>query len=113
MVTDHNFVVPPSKRRKSNKRERSCDSKKTRKIRQKTKTQKTMNAASNPWIQYGMVWSPRTKKFVRIGSPLSIGVIRNELERNNEWRKRVQYLCERGGKFGEKLKNATGNTCHA
>ena len=36
------------------------------------------------WGNYGKVLNPKTKKYVRLGSPLSMNAIYN-LEHNSEW----------------------------
>lgn len=56
------------------------------------------------WGNYGKVLNPKTKKYVRLGSPLSMNAIYN-LEHNSEWKKRVNYIIENHGVFGQKLKN--------
>lgn len=55
------------------------------------------------WDIYGRVLNPKTKKYIRIGSSESMKVI-SELEKNNEWNKRVNYIITHNNFFGEKLK---------
>ena len=55
------------------------------------------------WDIYGRVLNPKTKKYIRIGSSESMKVI-SELEKNNEWKKRVNYIVTHHKCFGEKLK---------
>ena len=55
------------------------------------------------WGNYGKVLNPKTKKYVRLGDPQSMSAI-YELEHNDEWKRRVQYIIENHGVFGEKLK---------
>ena len=54
------------------------------------------------WGSYGKVLNPKTLKYVRIGSPQSMTAIYN-LEHNDEWKKRVDYIIENHGIFGKKL----------
>lgn len=54
------------------------------------------------WGNYGKVLNPKTLRYVRIGSPQSMTAIYN-LEHNNEWKKRVDYIIENHSVFGKKL----------
>jgi hypothetical protein len=54
------------------------------------------------WENYGKVLNPKTLKYIRIGSPQSMTSIYN-LEHNDEWEKRVNYIIENHGIFGKKL----------
>lgn len=54
------------------------------------------------WGYYGKVLNPKTLKYIRIGSPQSMTAIYN-LEHNDEWKKRVNYIIENHGIFGKKL----------
>jgi hypothetical protein len=56
------------------------------------------------WGKFGSVYSPKKKHYLRLGSSDSFNVIRDELERDEEWYKRVQFMAKRGGLFGDKLK---------
>jgi hypothetical protein len=55
------------------------------------------------WGYYGKVLNPKTLKYLRIGSPQSMNAIYN-LDHTEEWEKRVNYIIENHGIFGEKLK---------
>ena len=55
------------------------------------------------WDIYGRVLNEKTKKYIRIGSSESMKVI-SELEKNNEWKKRVNYIITHDKCFGEKMK---------
>ena len=55
------------------------------------------------WGYYGKVLNPKTLRYIRIGSPQSMTAIYN-LDHNTEWEKRVIYIIENHGVFGEKLK---------
>jgi hypothetical protein len=55
------------------------------------------------WGHYGKVLNPKTLKYIRLGSPQSMTAIYN-LVHNDEWEKRVNYIIENHGIFGEKLK---------
>jgi hypothetical protein len=54
------------------------------------------------WGNYGRVLNPKTKKYVRIGSPESMSAI-YELEHNDEWTTRITYIIENHVVFGKKL----------
>jgi hypothetical protein len=54
------------------------------------------------WGNYGRVLNPKTKKYVRIGDPKSLSVIYN-LEHNDEWNRRVEYMIGSHCGFGKKL----------
>ena len=54
------------------------------------------------WGNYGRVLHPKTKKYVRLGDPKSMNAI-YELEHNDEWERRVEYIIENHGDFGKKL----------
>ena len=56
------------------------------------------------WGKLGSVYSPKKKHYLRLGTSESFNVIRDELVRDKEWYKRVKFMAERGGVFGDKLK---------
>lgn len=60
------------------------------------------------WGNYGKVLNPKTKKYVRLGDPQSMSAI-YELEHNDEWKRRVQYIIENHGSFGKKLETYLHN----
>ena len=68
------------------------------------KTVKNKSGKNKIWGKFGSVWSPKKKHYVRLGSPKSLSVIRDELERDKEWYKRVRFLAKRDNDFGNKLK---------
>ena len=75
----------------------------TRKTQPKIKIQ--MRGDTNTiWNNYGHVLNPKTNKYVRLGSSESMRVI-NELEHNEEWRQRVDYIIQNHSTFGKKLEN--------
>jgi hypothetical protein len=78
--------------------------KKNKQIKNKTKKQKynLLGGSNNIWDNYGHVLNTKTNKYIRLGSNESMRVI-NELEHNNEWKKRVKYIIENHGVFGKKL----------
>jgi len=45
------------------------------------------------WGVYGSVYSPKRQHYVRIGGTLSFNVIRDELERDEEWYERVKFMA--------------------
>jgi hypothetical protein len=57
---------------------------------------------NNIWDNYGRVLNTKTNKYIRLGSNKSMRVI-NELEHNDEWKKRVEYIINNHGVFGKKL----------
>lgn len=87
-----------SRKHKSRKRFRSRS--KTL-IKRKTRSIKMKNKI---WGKYGSVWSPKRQHYIRLGSRSSLSVIKNELKRNLEWKKRVRYMARKKGKFADKLK---------
>lgn len=56
--------------------------------------------ASSPWAHMGLVKSPTTSKWIRIGSTASIRAILN-LPKTLKWRKRCCALIKRGGAFSK------------
>lgn len=76
--------------------------------KQQNRSKKTMKKLPknvlNVWGIFGKVFSPKSKTYVRLGSPKSMKVIRDELPRNAEWNKRVKYIIQNHSSFGEKLK---------
>ena len=56
------------------------------------------------WGKFGSVYSPKRKHYVRLGSPQSFNVIKNELVRDKEWYKRVKFMIKRKSEFSNKLK---------
>ena len=62
------------------------------------------NNANKVWGNYGKVFSPKKKKYVRIGGNESFNIIRNELNRDVEWIKRVQHMANMSSPFGNKMK---------
>ena len=56
------------------------------------------------WGVYGSVYSPKRQHYIRIGGVLSFNVIRDELERDDEWYKRVQYMASKRGPEGDRYK---------
>lgn len=70
-------------------------------IKRKSYSKKMKNKI---WGKFGSVWSPKRKHYIRLGSSSSISVIKNELKRNLEWKKRVRYMARKEGKFADKLK---------
>jgi hypothetical protein len=54
------------------------------------------------WGIYGKVLNPKTKKYIRLGDPQSMLAI-YELEHNDEWTHRVNYIIENHSVFGKKL----------
>lgn len=55
------------------------------------------------WGYFGKVLNPKTLRYVRIGTPQSMTTIYN-LQHTDVWEKRVNYIIENHGVFGEKLK---------
>jgi hypothetical protein len=53
---------------------------------------------------FGKVWSPKLKKYIRIGGSPSLKVIRDELTRDDEWYKRVNFLVKNKGKMGDNIR---------
>ena len=72
--------------------------------RNKTKKRKgePSNGFNKIWGNYGHVFNAKTNKYVRIGSNESLRAI-NELEHDDEWKKRVNYIIKNHGVFGKKL----------
>lgn len=60
------------------------------------------------WGNYGKVLNLKTKKYVRLGDPQSMSAI-YELEHNDEWNRRVQYIIENHSVFGKKLEAYLNN----
>lgn len=67
--------------------------------------------AKDIWNNYGHVLNPRTNKYVRLGSSESMRAI-YELERNDEWTKRVEYIKNNHGMFGRKLEKYLQKKTH-
>lgn len=72
--------------------------------RNKTKKRKgeQSNEVNKIWGYYGHVLNAKTNKYVRLGGNESMRVI-NELEHDDEWKKRVNYIIKNHGVFGKKL----------
>lgn len=65
----------------------------------------------NPWSGFGLVFSPVTKRYCRLGGDRSLDIIFNELIRDNEWERRVNYMIQRGNRFSKELqKRLNSNT---
>lgn len=72
--------------------------------RNKTKKRKVeqSNGINKIWGYYGHVFNSKTNKYARLGGNESMRVI-NELEHDDEWKKRVNYIIKNHGAFGKKL----------
>lgn len=79
------------------------------KTKNKSNSRKVSNKKINPWNKYGSVYSSKHKKYYRLGSPQSIKVIVNELYRDKEWKKRVNYMMNNNGSFAMQLKKHLKN----
>jgi len=68
----------------------------------KNKTRKQLGEFKDIWGNFGHVLNKKTNKYVRLGSSESMRAI-NELDHNDEWKKRVEYIIKNHGIFGKKL----------
>ena len=68
------------------------------------KSKKVKNIKNQIWGKFGSVYSPKKKQYFRLGTPKSFNIIRDELVRDKEWKKRVKFMAKRGSLFGNKLK---------
>lgn len=78
----------------------------TKKLKKITKNKSRRFIQDNEkiWENYGSVWSPKKKHYIRLGSPRAFNVIRDELVRNKEWHKRVKFMAKGKGEWGDKIK---------
>lgn len=75
------------------------------KKRKKTENNKIKSKPTNLiWGKLGSVLSPKSKKYVRLGTSKSLKIIRDELIRDKEWFKRVKFMSSRVNNFGNQLK---------
>jgi hypothetical protein len=79
--------------------------------RQHVKNRKTSKRKRNIpifgiWGKYGSVFNPNSNSYVRIGSLQSLNVIVNILERDAEWKKKIDYMMNQKGPFGKQLRDA-------
>ena len=58
----------------------------------------------NVWEKFGSIWSPKKKNYIRLGTSASLSVIIYEIQRDEEWFNRVNFMIKRGGSFSERLK---------
>jgi organic radical activating enzyme len=70
----------------------------------KNKSRKNIQDNEKIWGNYGSVWSPKKKHYIRLGSPRAFNVIQDELVRDKEWHKRVKFMAKGKGEFGNKIK---------
>ena len=61
------------------------------------------------WGYYGSVFSTEQNRYIRLGSPLAFSIIRDELKRDEEWHKRIQYMANREGDWAKKIKTLLEN----
>jgi hypothetical protein len=56
------------------------------------------------WGKFGSVYSPKLKHYIRIGGTPSFNVIRDELERDEEWYERVKFMAYGRGPEADRYK---------
>jgi hypothetical protein len=56
------------------------------------------------WGKIGSVYSPKLRRYVRLSPGVAVNVIVNELPRNSEWHRRVNYIVKQRTPTGKELK---------
>lgn len=59
---------------------------------------------SNIWKNFGFVYHPLKKTYIRLGSTEAFYIIQNLLTRNEEWHKRVSFMANGNGTWANKMK---------
>lgn len=56
------------------------------------------------WGYYGSVFSNKHNHYARLGSHEAFTIIRDELTRDEEWYKRINYMSKRNGEWAKQIK---------
>ena len=93
----------PKRTQKTSRRPKRQSNKKSKRSSLKPFRQKQI------WGKYGSVYSPKQQHYVRLGTPRSFTVLRDELTRDAEWHRRVRWMIRNTNQSGfrDKLRTLT------